>query len=43
MSAADGHDLAAELLELGGAGTVRTTTLRAYDEAEFATVLSKLG
>ena len=43
LSAADGLDLAAVLLELGGAGNVRTTTLRAFDEAEFATVLSKLG
>ena len=43
VSAADGLDLAAVLLELGGAGNVRTTTLRAFDEAEFATVLSKLG
>ena len=42
VSAADGLDLAAVLLQLGGAGNVRTTTLRAFDEAEFATVLSKL-
>ena len=42
VSAADGLEAAAALLQLGGAGNVRTTTLRAFDEAEFATVLSKL-
>lgn len=42
LSAPDGLDLAAVLLQLGGAGNVRTTTLRAFDEAEFGTVLSKL-
>ena len=42
VSAADGHDVAAVLLQLGGAGNVHTTTLRAFDETEFATVLGKL-
>jgi len=43
ISAPDGLDLAAVLLELAGAGNVRTQTLRAFDEAEFNKVLSKLG
>jgi uncharacterized protein with GYD domain len=38
LSAADGLDLAAVLLELGGAGNVRTTTLRAFAEPERACV-----
>jgi uncharacterized protein with GYD domain len=42
-SAPDGLDLAAVLLQLGGAGNLRTTTLRAFDEAEFGQVLAKLG
>ena len=42
-SAPDGLDLAAVLLALGGAGNLRTTTLRAFDEAEFGEVLSRLG
>ena len=43
VRAADGLDLAAVLLDLGGAGNVRTTTLRAFDEAEFGEVLARLG
>ena len=43
LSAPDGLDLAAVLLQLGGAGNLRTTTLRAFDEAEFGQVLAKLG
>ena len=42
-SAPDGLDLAAVLLQLGGAGNLRTTTLRAFDEAEFGEVLRRLG
>ena len=42
ITAQDGLDLAAVLLQLGGDGNVRTQTLRAFDEAEFAKVLSKL-
>jgi uncharacterized protein with GYD domain len=43
VSAPDGLDLAAVLLTLGGAGNLRTTTLRAFDAAEFGAVLSRLG
>jgi uncharacterized protein with GYD domain len=43
MNATDGESLAAVLLQLAGAGNVRTKTLRAFDETEFGTVLSKLG
>jgi len=43
VSAADGLDFAAMLLELGGQGNIRTTTLRAFDEAEFGQVLAKIG
>ena len=41
-SAPDGRDLAAVLLQLGGAGNLRTTTLRAFDEAAFGEVLRRL-
>lgn len=43
MSAPDGETVAAALLQLAGAGNVRTTTLRAFDESEFSAVLGKLG
>ncbi|MEA2586389.1 MAG: hypothetical protein QOF33_4474 [Thermomicrobiales bacterium] len=43
MSAPDGETFAAALLQLGGAGNVRTTTLRAFDEGEFGVILGKLG
>jgi uncharacterized protein with GYD domain len=43
LSAPDGETVAAALLRLAGAGNVRTTTLRAFDEAEFGAILGKLG
>jgi uncharacterized protein with GYD domain len=43
MSAPDGESFAAALLQLAGAGNVRTTTLRAFDEGEFGAILGKLG
>jgi len=43
MSAPDGETFAAALLQLAGAGNVRTTTLRAFDEGEFGAILGKLG
>ena len=43
ISATDDETLAAALLRLAGAGNVRTTTLRAFDETEFSGILSKLG
>ncbi len=43
MSAPDGETFAAALLQLAGAGNVRTTTLRAFDEGEFGAILAKLG
>lgn len=43
VSATDGETLAAALLRLAGSGNVRSTTLRAFDEAEFGGILSKLG
>jgi uncharacterized protein with GYD domain len=42
MTAPDPESYAAALLQLGGAGNVRTTTLRAFDEGEFGSILSKL-
>ena len=42
-SAPDGESFAAALLQLAGAGNLRTTTLRAFDEAEFGAILAKLG
>ena len=43
LTAPDGETFAAALLQLAGAGNVRTTTLRAFDEAEFGAILAKLG
>jgi uncharacterized protein with GYD domain len=43
LTAPDPETLAAALLKVAGAGNVRTTTLRAFDETEFAAVLSKAG
>lgn len=43
ITAPDGETLAAALLQLAGAGNVRSTTLRAFDEAEFGALLGKLG
>ena len=42
-SAPDGESFAAALLQLAGAGNLRTTTLRAFDEGEFGAILAKLG
>ena len=42
-TAPDGETFAAAMLQLAGAGNVRTTTLRAFDETEFAAILAKLG
>jgi len=35
--------ISAHLLEIGALGNVRTTTLRAYDEAEMSGILQRLG
>jgi uncharacterized protein with GYD domain len=43
MSASDGEAVAAALLQLAGAGNVRTTTLRAFDEGEFGAIRGKRG
>ncbi len=43
LTAPDGEALAAALLRLAGGGNVRTTTLRAFDEAEFGAILGRLG
>ncbi len=43
MTAPDGETLAAVLLQLAGQGNVRTTTLRAFDEAEFGAIVGRLG
>jgi uncharacterized protein with GYD domain len=43
LTAPDPETLAAALLKVAGAGNVRTTTLRAFDETEFAAVLGKMG
>ncbi len=43
MTAPDGETLAAALLRLAGQGNVRTTTLRAFDEAEFGAIVGRLG
>lgn len=42
LSSADGESFAAAMLRLAGAGNVRTTTLRAFDETEFGAILAKL-
>lgn len=42
LSAPDGETIAAALLQLAGAGNVRSTTLRAFDENEFGAILAKL-
>jgi uncharacterized protein with GYD domain len=42
-TAADGESFAAAMLRLAGAGNLRSTTLRAFDEAEFGAILGKLG
>ena len=43
LDAPDDATLAAALLQLAGAGNVRTKTLRAFDEAEMGGVLGQLG
>ena len=43
LSAPDEVTAAALVLELGRRSSVRTTMLRAFDEAEFKTVLDKVG
>jgi uncharacterized protein with GYD domain len=43
LNATDGESVTAALLQLAAAGNVRTKTLRAFDESEFNTILSKLG
>jgi uncharacterized protein with GYD domain len=43
ISAPDDATMAASLLQLAGAGNVRTKTLRAFDESEMQTVLGQLG
>ncbi len=42
-SAPDGETFAAAMLRLAGAGNLRSTTLRAFDEDEFGAILGKLG
>lgn len=41
-TAPDGESFAAAMLQLAGAGNLRSTTLRAFDEAEFGAILGKL-
>ena len=43
IDAPDDATLAATLLELAGAGNVRTKTMRAFDEGEMQAVLDQLG
>ncbi len=43
IDAPDDATLAASLLELAGAGNVRTKTLRAFDEGEMQALVGKLG
>ncbi len=43
ISAPDGETFAAAMLQVAGEGNVRTTTLRAFDAAEFGAILGKLG
>jgi uncharacterized protein with GYD domain len=42
-SAPDGETFAAALLQLAGAGNLRTNPLRAFDEGEFGAILGKFG
>lgn len=42
LSAPDAESYAAASLRLAGQGNVRTTTLRAFDEAEFGTIVGRL-
>jgi uncharacterized protein with GYD domain len=43
INAPDGETFAAVLLQLAGAGNLRTTSLRAFDEGEFGAILAKVG
>ncbi len=43
IDAPDDATLAASLLQLAGAGNVRTKTLRAFDEGEMQALLGQLG
>ena len=43
VDAPDDATLAASLLELAGAGNVRTKTLRAFDEGEMEALLGRVG
>ncbi len=43
LDAPDDETLAAALLTLGAVGNVRTTTMRAFDSAEFASVVARAG
>jgi uncharacterized protein with GYD domain len=43
VEAPDDESVTAMLLELGSAGNLRTTTLRAYDHEEMSGILHRLG
>ena len=43
LQAPDDESVTAMLLELGSAGNLRTTTLRAYDREEMSGILQRLG
>jgi uncharacterized protein with GYD domain len=43
VEASDDESVTAMLLELGSAGNLRTTTLRAYDREEMSNILGRLG
>jgi uncharacterized protein with GYD domain len=43
VEAPDDESVTAMLLELGSAGNLRTTTLRAYDHEEMSGILRRLG
>jgi uncharacterized protein with GYD domain len=43
INAPDDATMAASLLQLAGAGNVRTKTLRAFDETEMQSLLGQLG
>jgi uncharacterized protein with GYD domain len=43
IEASDDESVTAMLLELGSAGNLRTTTLRAYDREEMTGIIQRLG
>jgi uncharacterized protein with GYD domain len=43
IEASDDEGVTAMLLELGSAGNLRTTTLRAYDREEMSGIIQRLG